>query len=88
MHPSYRRRGIGEQIIAKLKGKLAPQRRRKILLDVWDANLDCHLFLKSQGFRAVRVLPDFYDTPPGDAYRFVYDFHFAGAEGPRVLIAE
>jgi ribosomal-protein-alanine N-acetyltransferase len=64
----YRRRGVGEFLVGKLVGKLSQQRAR-IVCDVRDTNLGCHLFLRYMGFRALNVLR--LDNG-NDAYHFVY----------------
>lgn len=67
-----RRQGVGAKMIAKLIGKLSPQRRSRILLEVRETNLAVQLFFRSQGFRAVSVLRDFYDDTTEDAIVFQY----------------
>ena len=62
------RRGVGNQMVEKLIGKLSHQRRNRILLEVRETNLDAQLFFKSTGFRAISVLRDFYDDTTEDAY--------------------
>lgn len=69
---SCRRRGIGGRMVAKLIGKLTPQRRSRILLEVRETNLAAQLFFRSQGFRAVSVLRDYYDDTTEDAYVMQY----------------
>jgi len=70
VHPDLRFQGIGKQMVRKLVGKLAPQRRNKILVDVDERCLGEQLFLKRCGFRATDVVSiGEYDT-----YRFRYDF--------------
>lgn len=70
VHPDVRFQGIGRLMVEKLRGKLAPQRRNKILVDVDERCLGEQLFLKRCGFRAVDVLRgDAFDT-----YRFRYSF--------------
>lgn len=63
-----RRQGVGHRMIAKLVGKLSAQRRTRIVLEVRETNLDAQLFFRSQGFRAVNVLRDFYEDTTEDAY--------------------
>ena len=63
-----RRRGVGSQMLAKLVGKLSNQRRTRIMLEVRETNLAAQLFFRSQSFRAVSVLHDFYDDTTEDAY--------------------
>lgn len=68
VHPAFRRRGVGSQMLNKLIAKLSVQRRSKILLEVRETNLDAQLFFRDNGFRAVAVLRDFYDDTAEDAY--------------------
>lgn len=74
-----RRQGVGAKMIAKLIGKLSPQRRSRILLEVRETNLAAQLFFRSQGFRAVSVLRDFYDDTTEDAYVMQYRYREADA---------
>jgi ribosomal-protein-alanine N-acetyltransferase len=68
----FRRRGPGQQMMAKLTGKLSSQRRTRILLEVRETNLQAQLFFRQLGFRAVNVLRDFYDDTTEDAYVMQY----------------
>lgn len=61
--PEFRRMGVGSELIGRLRNKLEPERRTRIITHVNDDVLDVHLFLQSQGFRA---------TCDGDKYRFEY----------------
>lgn len=63
-----RRLGVGSRMVAKLTGKLSQQRRTRIMLEVRETNLAAQLFFRSQGFRAVNVLRDFYEDTTEDAY--------------------
>jgi ribosomal-protein-alanine N-acetyltransferase len=65
---SHRRLGIGTQMMDKLIGKLSPERRARIVLEVRETNLAAQLFLRGLGFRAVSVLKDFYQDSTEDAY--------------------
>lgn len=65
-------RGVGRQLIDKLKGKVSPVRRNRIVCEVRETNLDACLFFKALGFRAVKVLKDFYEDTADDAYLFRY----------------
>ncbi|HTN76438.1 MAG TPA: ribosomal protein S18-alanine N-acetyltransferase [Pirellulaceae bacterium] len=73
VHPEFRRSGVGGQMAAKLMGKLSPQRRSRIMLEVRETNLDAQLFFRDLGFRAISVLRDFYDDTTEDAY--LMEFH-------------
>ncbi|MCR4414272.1 MAG: ribosomal protein S18-alanine N-acetyltransferase [Thermoguttaceae bacterium] len=71
---AYRRQGVGSQMLAKLIGKLSPQRRTRITLEVRETNLAAQLFFRANQFRAVSVLRNFYDDTPEDAYLFQYRY--------------
>ena len=47
VHPDYRRRGVGAQMVEKLIGKLSYQRRTRILLEIRETNLPAQLFFLS-----------------------------------------
>jgi [ribosomal protein S18]-alanine N-acetyltransferase len=74
VHPKYRRRGIGGQMLHKLVSKLSPDRRNRIMLEVRETNLGAQLFFKAQSFRAVSVLRDFYEDTTEDAYLMQYRY--------------
>lgn len=84
VHPDFRRRGVGKQMIRKLVGKLAPQRRNRILLEVRETNLAAQLFFRSLNFRAISLLRDFYEDTTEDAYLMQYRFK----AGDAVEVAE
>jgi ribosomal-protein-alanine N-acetyltransferase len=81
---SYRRQGVGRQMMQKLVGKLSPQRRGRILLEVRETNLAAQLFFRELGFRAVSVLRGFYDDSPEDAYVMQYRYK-ASVEAASIL---
>lgn len=60
VHPNWRRRNVGEQLVAKLVSKLSSH-RTKIAVDVPEDRLDAQLFFRSQHFLATKIC--------GDAYR-------------------
>jgi len=70
----YRRRGVGSQMVAKLIGKLSPQRRSRIQLEIRETNLPAQLFFRTNGFRATSVLHNFYEDTPEDAYVMQYRY--------------
>jgi ribosomal-protein-alanine N-acetyltransferase len=76
----YRRLGIGQRMVTKLLGKLSQQRRTRVMLEVRETNLDAQLFFRSQGFRAVNVLRDFYEDTTEDAYLMQYRYRPTDAE--------
>jgi ribosomal-protein-alanine N-acetyltransferase len=70
---SHRRLGIGTRMMEKLIGKLTPDRRGRVVLEVRETNLPAQLFFRSLGFRATTVLRDFYQDSTEDAY--LMQFH-------------
>ena len=67
-------------MVQKLIGKLSPQRRTKILLEVRETNLAAQLFFRNVGFRATSVLRDFYDDTTEDAYLMSYVYRSKESE--------
>ena len=65
---SHRRLGVGSHMLRKLLGKLTPEHRNRVLLEVRETNLPAQLFFRDHGFRAVSVLKDFYQDTTEDAY--------------------
>lgn len=72
VHPAYRRRRVGTQMVAKLISKLSSHRRTRITLEVRETNLPAQLFFRQQNFRALRVLRGYYDDSGEDAYLMEY----------------
>jgi len=70
--PSFRRRGVGAQMIQKLTSKLSAQRRYRILLEVRETNLAAQVFFRDMDFRAISLLRDFYEDSAEDAYLMQY----------------
>lgn len=64
----FRRIGVGSAIINKLRNKLSPERRNRILLEIRETNLPGQQFFKRMGFRAISVLRDYYEESSEDAY--------------------
>jgi ribosomal-protein-alanine N-acetyltransferase len=69
VHPAHRRTGIGRMMIEKLIYKLTSHRRQKITLAVRERNLDAQLFFHVHGFRATKLLRDYYEDSGEDAYQ-------------------
>lgn len=70
--PELRRNSIGSQMVQRLVDKLSQQRRREIVLEVRETNLDAQLFFAKGGFRALSVLRNHYDDTMEDAYYMRY----------------
>jgi ribosomal-protein-alanine N-acetyltransferase len=56
----------------KLVGKLSPDRRNRILLEVRETDTVAQLFFRNLGFRAISMLREFYEDTAEDAYLFQY----------------
>lgn len=72
VHPGFQRRGVGTAMVSKLKSKLSHERRNRLMLEIRETNVAAQLFFKSQGFRAVSLLRDFYEDTAEDAYLMQY----------------
>lgn len=70
VHPDFRHMGIGTQIVKYLV-KLS-KNKRQITIKVPEKNLGAQLFFKKQGFRAIKVLHNFYKDSNEDAFLMVY----------------
>lgn len=79
----YRRRGIGTQILDKLKAKISAQRRRQLTLEVRETNLTAQLFFRDRGFRGMKVMRNFYAHSSEDAYLMGYHHPLDTATPPR-----
>ena len=65
--------GVGRQMLERLKDKLSATRRQRIVLEVRETNLPAPLFFSHCGFKAVKVLHDYYDGSTEAAY--VMEYH-------------
>lgn len=74
VRPDVRRRGVGDQMVQKLIGKLSQQRRNKVVLEIRETNLAAQVFFRNLGFRATTVLRDYYDDTTEDAYVMQYRY--------------
>ena len=74
VHPSWRRQGVGAQMVGKLVTKLSSHRRTRITLEVRETNLPAQLFFRHQEFKAIRVLRAFYEDSGEDAFLMEYRF--------------
>ena len=73
VHPLYRRRGIGAQMIGKLVNKLSHERRPRILLEIRETNYPAIKFFQRNGFLAVSLLRNFYQDTTEDAYLMQFE---------------
>lgn len=70
--PGFRRQGVGRRMVAKMVGKLGPQRPR-LAIHVREGNLTGQQFLRSVGLRAERVLREHFADTGEDAYAMGLD---------------
>lgn len=70
----YRRRSVGQQMMNRIISRLTMDRRTRVLLEVRESNVPAQFFFKSQKFRAVSVLRDFYFDTAEDAYLMQYRY--------------
>lgn len=67
----YRRQGIGSSLVSWVRDSLLCGRRRVTAI-VRERNLDAQMFFSKRGFRALGIIPDYYDDADEDAYRFTW----------------
>jgi len=72
VNAGQRRSRVGYQMVAKLISKLSSHRRTRITLEVRETNLSAQYFFSSQGFKAVRVLRNYYEDSGEDAFLMQY----------------
>lgn len=74
VHPRLWRKGIGTSMVDKLKAKLHPERRERIVIEIRETNLEAQQFFRAVGFRAEKILREFYRDTDEDAYGFRYRY--------------
>lgn len=73
VHPEFRWREVGLQLVANIIEKhLSSNRRKSITLTVRESNLGAQLFFQALRFRAVRVLRGAYKDTGEDGYSMKY----------------
>lgn len=77
VRPRSQRLGVGAALVERLKSKLDPQKRRKIVCELRERNVDGQLFFRDAGFRCVSILHSWYAVEEeSTAYRM--QFHTGG----------
>ncbi|TSC58499.1 MAG: ribosomal-protein-alanine acetyltransferase [Candidatus Peregrinibacteria bacterium Greene0416_19] len=84
VHPEFRRKEIGSQMVEKLRSKLSSHRRTKITLEVRETNLPAQLFFRETGFQGVRVMREYYEDSGEDAFLMQYQLDESGDEGDAI----
>lgn len=67
VHPDYRRRGIGEQLVNCLVEELKKRQSRSLTLEVRASNLPAQKLYEKLGFSEVGRRPRYYRNPKEDA---------------------
>ena len=93
VHPATRRTGIGGLMVGKLIYKLISHRRQKITLAVRERNLTAQMFFRTHGFKATKLLRNYYEDSGEDAYQMelrapAYDLFDRFDGGPMNRIAQ
>jgi ribosomal-protein-alanine N-acetyltransferase len=78
--------GVGNQMVAKLVGKLSSHRRTRIILHVRESLLQAQLFYRVQGFRATEILREYFEDTGEDAYVLQYLFDESQADDAAVPV--
>lgn len=68
----FRRQGIGQAMIERLKEKLQHSRRERIVTCVRERNLAAQQFFRACGFRCVELVRNCYEQTHEDGLRFVF----------------
>lgn len=72
VHPNARHCGIGTMMVTKLISKLSSHRRQKITLALRESNLIAQVFFRNRGFKATRILRNYYEDSGEDAFYMEY----------------
>ena len=67
VHPDFRRRGIGEMLVAALEEQLRQRGSQMLLLEVRDSNAPAIALYEKLGFRQVGLRKNYYRNPKEDA---------------------
>ena len=67
VHPDYRRRGIGEQLVNCLVEELKKRQSRSLTLEVRASNLPAQKLYEKLGFSEIGRRPRYYRNPKEDA---------------------
>ncbi len=73
VHPGHRRRGIGSTLLRWVTQRTPPATGIVLRTGVNEGNLAAQLFLRSNRFRAVQVLPAAACAGAEDLYLFLFD---------------
>ena len=71
VHPDHRRRGIATECLLHADGLARRRGSLRIELEVQESNLPAQLLYRKAGYRATRILRNYYPTTHEDGYRMV-----------------
>ena len=74
VHPLYRRRGLGRQVVLALLGEAEKRGIRTVFLEVRESNAAAKSLYLSEGFREIGHRKNFYRAPVEDALAMAYYF--------------
>jgi len=70
--PAARRQGAGRSLINCAVENLLKKARKVLHTDVRETNLSCQLFMRAMKFRAVSVIPEYYEDTHEDSFRMEF----------------
>jgi len=94
VNANHRRTGVGGLLVGKLIYKMITHRRQRLTLAVRERNVAAQMFFRAHGFKATRLLQNYYEDSGEDAYQMelkapAYDpFDGFGVIGPVNRIAQ
>lgn len=73
VRPEYHEEGVREALMAKMIAKCQIGKRTKIIFEVHENDLLLQKWLSGLGFKATRVLYDYFESDHADAYVFEWN---------------
>ena len=71
VHPDFRRRGVATECLHHAERYARKRGSMRIDLEVQESNLPAQLLYRKAGYRATRILRNYYPTTHEDGYRMV-----------------
>ena len=66
--PSFKRQGIGREMIEKLKSKLHEKRKSSLCVGIRETNFEAQQFFRASGFQVTNTLKNYYEDTTEDTY--------------------
>jgi ribosomal-protein-alanine N-acetyltransferase len=67
IHPDYRGRGLGEEVLSRILDLIQKRGGKEVILEVRPTNMPARLLYTKFGFKAVGIRKQYYDRPREDA---------------------